>query len=939
MVKFHAELIPDIEKIEPTSYMDAKIGRFIYENNGNEDYSTVLAQNEEWDVFFQLCDLRRGILNWYDFKEGAKVLEIEGQFGPVTGMLSDKAEHVVVTESNPYRAQCITQRYRNRSNIDVYAGHIFDIAKIRELDKFDYIILLGALERIGNGDPNQQVYADYLLRLQDYLKEDGKIILSVDNRFGLRNFCGERDSVTGRPFDGINHYPFGSSAYTFSKKELENIVSLAGLESYKFFYPLPDYLVPQLVYSEDYFGGSELYERLSTYSRLGDTLVAWERNLYKDIIENNVQEFFANSFLIECSRQQEKSDVSYAVLSIDRGVEGSCTTAVRKMQTVEKRYAFPEGKERLERANRALDELQERGIPVIPHEFDGKVIRMPYEKAETLSNYLKRIVAAEPEKFVLMFDRLYQYILQSSEHVSEEENYFRKQNPGQDYGVILGNAYLDMVPANCFFDGVNMIFFDQEFIRENFPAKYVLYRAIKYTYMYIAGVEAIVPMNVLKEKFALSFVWDIFEQEENTFIADNRKTDSYKTYYRGVYLNFPAIYCNAEKLTYKGESVTQFQTDRLLQQVQQVRLEMLGRIHDVCQKYGLHYFMIYGTLLGAVRHKNFVPWDDDADIAMLREDYEKFIQIAPEELKDFYTLQTMYNDAECFYGGYAKLRKNHTTALEQKNWGKNCHQGIWVDIIPIDRAYSDDKKNLEIKKQVFYYQNLLYMKVYDKLPGDYERNAMRRKKYRRLARRYSHTELCQKLDEVLQSCKIDTGVKAIFAQIMGPTHYKCFDQQDFNDVVMMDFADLRLAAPVNYQHCLTIMEGPDYMRMPPLAERKCKHNVLYDCAVSYERYQKRFMQPEPGKKIAVAGTKAEIEKYISSVSRELRPSVIVSDEHAEQEFGQIQVCNWEEVLEKSFEYTFVICNQVQFKEIETKFRNAGIEDYYIWISDTALLFS
>ena len=529
--------------------------------------------------------------------------------------------------------------------------------------------------------------------------------------------------------------------------------------------------------------------------------------------------------------------------------------------------------------------------------------------------------------------------MQSSEHVSEEENYFRNRNPEPDYGPVLQCAYLDMVPANCFYDGENMIFFDQEFIRKNFPAKYVLYRAIKYTYMYIAGVEAILPMNILNEKFGLSSVWDVFEEEEASFIADNRKTEVYKTYYRGVYLNFPEIYRNAEKLTYKGESVTQFQTDEILQQVQQVRLEMLGIIHDICQKYGLQYFMIYGTLLGAVRHKNFVPWDDDADIAMPREDYEKFIRIAAEELKDIYVIQTMYNDAECFYGGYAKLRKNHTTALEQRNWGKNCHQGIWVDIMPIDRAYSDDRKNLQIKKQVFYYQSLLYMKVYGKLPDIDGKNAWKQKEYRRIARRYSHAELCKKLDEALQSCDIDTGVKAIFSQITGETHYKCFDQHDFDDMVMMDFADLRLAAPVNYQHCLTVMEGADYMRMPPLAERKNKHRVLYDCAVSYEQYRKRFMLPEKGRKIAAVGAKAEIEKYINSVREEVRPGVIVSDECKEPHFENIQVCTWEEVLEKRSEYTFVICNHVQFREIEAKLRSAGIEDYYIWISDTALLFS
>ena len=939
MVKFHTELIPDINGIAPTSYMDAKIGRLICENKGNEDYNSVLADHEEWDVFFQLCDLRRGVLNWYNFKEDARILEIEGEFGAVTGMLSDKVKHVVVTESNPYRARCITERYKNRSNIEVYAGHIFDHYKIRELEKFDYIVLLGALERVGNGDPNPQVYANYLLGLQQYLKDDGRIIFAVTNRFGLRNFCGERDSVTGRPFDGINHYPFGSGAYTFSKKEIEDIVLRAGLTSYKFFYPLPDYLVPQLVYSEDYFGGNEIYERLSTYSRLGDTLIAWERNLYKDIIENNVQEFFANSFLVECSKGQPKSDVSYAVLSTDRGWEGSCTTAVRGMRIVEKRAVFPEGRARMELADKALNALAEKGIPVISHEFDGKVMRMPFEKAETLSNYLKSVVSLKPNELEKVFEQLYHYILMSSEYVGKEDGYFYQLNHELDYGPILKNAFLDMVPANCFFDGENMIFFDQEFIRSNFPAKYVLYRAIKYTYMYISGLEMFVPIDALKKKFQLDMVWDVFDQEESAFIASNRNMEAFKTYYRGVYLNFPEIYRNSEKLTYKGESVTQFHVNDILQQVQQVRLEMLGKIHELCQKHGLQYFMIYGTLLGAVRHKNFVPWDDDADIGMPRRDYEEFIRIAAEEWKDSYSIQTMYNDEECFYGGYAKLRNNHTSAIEFKNWNKECNQGIWVDVIPIDAAYSDDKKNVEIKRKAFYYQSLLYMKVYDKLPSVEKGSFLKQRKYRSICRKYSHSELCKKLDEVLQSCNTDSGVKAIFAQITGPVHYKCFDQHDFDDRVMLDFAYLRLAAPVNYQHCLAVMEGSNYMQMPPLMDRKCKHHILYDCTVSYRWYRERFTKPHGEKTIAVTGAEEEIKKYIFLADEDMKPRVIINDELAGKDLGQLKYIGWEEIYRSREEYTVVICDNLNFSEAEKKLRGAGIDDYYIWIPDLKVFFS
>lgn len=934
MSRFHSDLIPNVNNIAPTSYMDSKIGSLICENNGCEEFGEVLEKNEEWDVFFHLCDLRRGILNWYNFKDNARVLEIEGQFGAVTGMLSDMVQEVVVTESNPYRAWCITQRYRSRSNIDVYAGHIFDVASVCDIGKFDYIVILGGLEKVGNGDPNPMVYAAYLEKIQQYLKDDGKIIIAVSNRFSLRNFCGERDSITGRPFDGINHYPFGSNAYTFSKHELKNILTLSGLEKQKFFYPLPDYLVPQLIYSDEYFSQKDIYERLSTYSKLGDTLVAWERNLYKDIIENNVQDFFANSFLVECSRKQAPSDVSYVVLSTDRGLEGSCTTAVYGMNRVEKKYVFPEGKERLTQAAEALDELQRRGLDVVEHEFDGKALRMPYEKLDTLSDFLKKMEMSRPEEVYKVFRQLYDCILQSSEQAAKEDNYFVKENPDLDYGPILKKAYLDMVPANCFYNGEKMIFFDQEFARDNFPAKYVLYRAIKYSYMYLAGIVANVSIENLKEEFGLNEVWDIFDKEEKIFIDSNRKTAVFKTYYRGVYLNFDEIYHNSEKLTYRGESVTSYESNQVMQQVQQIHLGMLQAIHEICRRHGLTYFMVYGTLLGAVRHKNFVPWDDDADIAMPREDYEKFIKIASEELKGGCMVQTMYND-DCFYGGYAKLRLNHTTALDGNNLGKKCNQGIWVDIIPIDNAYSDDEKNVVIKKQVYFYQCLLYMKVYNRLPGCEGKSRLKELIYRRRAKKYSKEDLCRKLDETLKSCDSTDGVKAIFTHISGPVSYKCFDQHDFDNVVMMDFADMRLAAPGNYIHCLQIMEGEDYMRIPPMKERKCKHQVFYDCNKSYESYQDKFVIPDNfgERQIAAIGEWDEISMYIKSVPKKLRPEVIISeDRQCYSSRGEKMSVDFEDVIQNKQKYNFVICNGYDFPKAEERLKSMGVDNYFIWIA-------
>ena len=119
----------------------------------------------------------------------------------------------------------------------------------------------------------------------------------------------------------------------------------------------------------------------------------------------------------------------------------------------------------------------------------------------------------------------------------------------------------------------------------------------------------------------------------------------------------------------------------LLRQVQLIQLEILKDFVKVCNKYNLQYFLDGGTLLGAVRHKGFIPWDDDLDLAMPREDYDTLIEIAPEIFDEPYFLQTPENDIGCFYGGYSKLRNSNTTGLEKRNKNHVCNQGIWIDIL------------------------------------------------------------------------------------------------------------------------------------------------------------------------------------------------------------------------------------------------------------------
>ena len=120
-----------------------------------------------------------------------------------------------------------------------------------------------------------------------------------------------------------------------------------------------------------------------------------------------------------------------------------------------------------------------------------------------------------------------------------------------------------------------------------------------------------------------------------------------------------------------------------IKKVWAVDLDLLCEFSRVCEKYGLKYYADGGTLLGALRHNGFIPWDDDIDVVMMREDYDKLCKVANDEFKPPYFFQTSGNDNLCFFH-HAKLRNSNTAAITMSEIDWNYNQGIWIDILPLD---------------------------------------------------------------------------------------------------------------------------------------------------------------------------------------------------------------------------------------------------------------
>lgn len=132
-----------------------------------------------------------------------------------------------------------------------------------------------------------------------------------------------------------------------------------------------------------------------------------------------------------------------------------------------------------------------------------------------------------------------------------------------------------------------------------------------------------------------------------------------------------------------------------------VELQLLEKFDEVCKKHNIQYFAGYGTLLGAVRHQGFIPWDDDIDVVMFRDEYEKLLKIGKEEFTEPFYFQNAHTDnmPEVF----SKLRDSRTTAIEHPD-RPDLNQGIFIDIFPLDDAYEKDsaeQKIVEVQKIIY----------------------------------------------------------------------------------------------------------------------------------------------------------------------------------------------------------------------------------------------
>lgn len=266
-----------------------------------------------------------------------------------------------------------------------------------------------------------------------------------------------------------------------------------------------------------------------------------------------------------------------------------------------------------------------------------------------------------------------------------------------------------------------------------------------------------------------------------------------------------------------------------------VEMDLAKHLLEVCEKHNLKIWATDGTLLGALRHKGFIPWDDDMDFCMMREDYDKLIKIGPKEFKEPYFFQSFYTD-EHSWGGITKVRRSDTAIIERGfQYRKDFNRGIFIDILVMDAVPNDvegfKRKYRKIKQTRTLLKNYaminprnvpILSKIKHALISIYVllRNPIR---------------LHKKIEALLASNKLSDCENCALLEFYALegrdlSKMKLRNKHFFDKTIMLPFHDMLLPVPAGYDELLRVLYG-DYMKPVKGTQSHC--NVVVDCDRSY----------------------------------------------------------------------------------------------------------
>ena len=385
-------------------------------------------------------ELKENLFNWYNFKAGTEILDFGNNIS----------------------------KYIKNQNID---------NEPQDSKKYDYVILVGVLEKAGKEEA--------LKKAVSYLKEDGKLLIAENNKFGIKNWNGKRDLTGSLDYRELTRTYNSNEAGLLSKHEIKNLLQNEGLQNYKFYYLFPDYNLPNLIVTDEYTLTEEDISRNFESYEEGEYVNFNENLALLEIVKEDPEQvkFFANSFLIEASKKEIETDVKYVSFTNYRKKEYRISTILTRTHAI-KKAASSDASKHIENISENLKFFPKENTKVLEvfengnlkSEFIKEVPRLDLE-LQKISDYNKFL-----EEFEYYKNVVYQNVL-SYEEVKDKlpeeiKTYTLDKLTKMNFQE---HSFTDMLPKNCFYVNGEYLFFDQEWCENYYPVEYIIYRAIKNT--------------------------------------------------------------------------------------------------------------------------------------------------------------------------------------------------------------------------------------------------------------------------------------------------------------------------------------------------------------------------------------------------------------------------------------------------------------------------
>lgn len=468
--------------------------------------------------------LKRNILHWYPEHKDKEILQIGYIEEEIVEELCVKFQKAIIIVNNEEQKQKIIS-YKNFQNLEV----ITDFDQLNN-NKFDYISLIGTME---NYEISSQIKAYKKLQklldiVENYIKQDGKILLVIDNKYGMKFWTtlqAQKNILCNQTF-------------ALSKTMIEKILEEKGFDYFKYYYILPDYKVPNVIFTDNYLPNMESIHRNFLYGE-EDFVNFNEVDAYIEILKEDPKKFpfFANSFFIEIGKKEiEENNIKFVSFTNLRKKQYKIQTIIYK-DIVEKTNLIEESKTHIENMKKNIDIMQNQNIKTVDKFENGKIISKFIEKGINYDKILLELLVEE--KFDEFFEKINKYKqnlltkLQPTDYSTiENNNIFTKYN--LEYKDELKSLNFvkyglwDLIFQNAFYIDNELYFYDQEWFDENIPIEFIIYRAIAY----FPSAHAYIKTEELYKRLGLEKYLEIFQELDIRIQRNIRDEEMWKIHNR-----------------------------------------------------------------------------------------------------------------------------------------------------------------------------------------------------------------------------------------------------------------------------------------------------------------------------------------------------------------------------------------------------------------------